>query len=173
MRRIVSVATAVLACVTFAACTPPAPSGTAPPAPLVAGEQTAATEAVRSLYAAYQNPVAGPNGPEADWSSYRSAALQARFAALPAKQLASDEPILDFDPIVGAQDWAISDLSFSEAAGATATSRTVTATFKNYGEPRVVTFDVVEEGGAWKVDNVRTSGPGAYDIASIFKGVGL
>lgn len=149
----------------LAACNPFAPPSTSTDTPAVA--------TVRAVYAAYQNPTPTPTGDSADWSGFRSKQLAALFDALPAKQLASDEPILDFDPIVGGQDWAITDLTFTEAPGATATTKLVTAKFKNLDDPRAVTFQVVEENGAWKIDNVQSAEPNAYDVRAIMAAAGL
>lgn len=165
MRRLIA---AVLTLTLVAACNPFA----GPPAqkpPEAGAEQTAATEAVRALYAVYQN-----TRPEdvADWGAFRSTALAARYATLADLQTRNDDPILDFDPIVGGQDWTISDLSFTEKAGASATNRIVTATFKNNGEDRTIQFDMIEENGAWKVDNISAGAPWPYDVRAIFEAAG-
>lgn len=160
MRRLIA---AVLMLTLAAACNPFAPPPGQTPGQAGA-EQTAATEAVRAVYAAYQS--AQPDTTP-DWSSARSAALSAAYTALPDLQMKSDDPVLDFDPIVGGQDWAISDLTFTEKDGGSPSLRIVTAKFKNAGEDREIMFDVVSDGGAWKVDNIRASAPWPYDVREI------
>lgn len=136
-------------------------------------QETPAIAAVRALFDTYSKATIGPRGQEVDWSAMRSARLAARFAALPARQLESDEPILDFDPVVAAQDWDITDLKLAEAPASDSARRVVTATFENFDEPRTIQFEMVEEGGAWKVDNIRAPEPLAYDVNAIFDTAGV
>jgi hypothetical protein len=163
-----SFALAVIIATGLAACGP-----AQPPSGPTATQDTPAIAAVRALYEVYNKASIGPRGQEVDWSAMRSTKLAARFAALPAKQLASEEPILDFDPVVAGQDWAITELQLSEKDGGAANRKVVTATFKNSEEPRTVMFDMVEDGGAWKVDNIRAPAPFDYDVLAIFEAAGV
>lgn len=155
----------------LAACGPtPAPT----PPPVVATQQDSpAIAAVRAVFAAYLNPTPSPLGPSADWTGFRSKELAALYAALPARQMSSEEPILDFDPVIGGQDWELAELAYAETKGADPNKTTVTATFKNFGEPRAIALDLVQQDGAWKVDNVRSVGADAYDVRAIFTAAGV
>jgi hypothetical protein len=155
---------------TLAACGPTPPP--APPAPS-APQDSPAIAAVRAVFAAYQNPTPTPMGPSADWTSFRSKELAALYAALPARQMASDDPILDFDPVIGGQDWDLSGLTYAETPGTDPGRTTVTATFQNFGEPRVIALDLVQQDGAWKVDNIRSAAGDVYDVRAIFKAAGV
>jgi hypothetical protein len=161
---------ALLLALGLAACNPFAP---APPAPQTAQQDTAAMATVRALYGVYQAPKQGPQGQEADWSAFRTPGLATLYSALPAKQLESEEPILDFDPIVGGQDWLITELALTEKPGESDAHKIVTASFRNAGEPRSILFDMRLEGSAWKVDNVRAEGAFAYDVRQTFQQAGV
>lgn len=64
-------------------------------------------------------------------------------------------PALDYDPVLaGDQDWQIAHLHLT-TTGKGSSAVTVTATFDNFGQPRTVTYDVVEEGGNWRIANIR------------------
>ena len=68
-----------------------------------------------------------------------------------------NEPIAinDFDPIVDGQEWEISDLQVDLSEPAAEGRAQVRARFKNYGENVTVLYDMKEEGGGWRVDNMR------------------
>lgn len=71
---------------------------------------------------------------------------------------------LDFDPVVGARDWSISDLSVH--ATRQGRNAEVVATFKNFDEPRTVTWDLTHEGRTWKVDDIH---PGDLDVRQLLR----
>jgi hypothetical protein len=62
---------------------------------------------------------------------------------------------IDFDFIYDGQDFKISDLEFSVKRGSGLTAR-VEVRFKNFGKPNRLLYDLVQEGGAWRISNVRT-----------------
>lgn len=75
--------------------------------------------------------------------------------------LGKDEPILDGDPIVDAQDWALSNLNVALEAPPESGRARVLATFTNLGQPREIHFDLVKIGDRWQVDNIRS---GDWDL---------
>lgn len=88
---------------------------------------------------------------QAPWSAEMRAAL----VAMMARSEAANEPILDFDPIIGAQDYEISGLSVTNDALAQNSHAVVRARFTNLGRVEEVLYDMVWRDGAWRVDNIR------------------
>ena len=68
-----------------------------------------------------------------------------------------DEPnaVVDFDPIVDAQDWQITDLKVELAEPIEGDHASVRATFKNMGEEVTQTFTLLKQGGGWRIDNIE------------------
>lgn len=60
---------------------------------------------------------------------------------------------LDFDVAVDARDYRVTDLALQTTAAGQST--TVVTTFRNFDKPTNVTWSLVHDGGAWKVDDVR------------------
>lgn len=111
---------------------------------------------VTELYAPY---LAGGNVPDpltaAPWTDDLHELIEKAI------KLGKDEPILDGDPIVDAQEWQISGLNVSTDARPEAGRVKATAKFLNYGAPKEVHFDLVEIGARWRVDNIRS---GDWDL---------
>jgi Protein of unknown function (DUF3828) len=75
-----------------------------------------------------------------------------------------DEPILDFDPIIAAQDGEISNVRVTRQGDKDAAAATVLAQFANAGRQDQVTFEFKREDGAWKIDDIK---PGADDLRQL------
>ena len=97
------------------------------------------------------------------WSAQMSADLQAMFA----RSQAQGEPILDFDPIIDAQDYQLSDVRAATEAIVEGSHATVRASFTNAGQHEEVLYDLVWQDDRWKVDNVRTA---EWDLRTIIRG---
>ena len=112
-------------------------------------------QVVRTLYTPYMGADAHPPGFEdsVPWSAQMTTDL----AAMRARTQAGDESSLDFDPVVDAQDFRISDVSATTEALAENSHATVRASFTNLGEHKEIVYDMVWEGDRWKVDNIRTA----------------
>ena len=74
-----------------------------------------------------------------------------------ARSQARGEPILDFDPLIDAQDYQLSDLNVTTDSVVENSHATVRANFVNAGAMSEVVYDLVWENGGWRVDNIRTS----------------
>jgi hypothetical protein len=137
----------------LAACTPPTQEKTDAPADAATGPDPA--DVIRPLYDRYLTPNAQfPDFREqAPWS----ASLWAQLEAMARRSEQINEPILDFDPLIDAQDYQLSDLNVATEALAQNSHATVRATFNNAGRPAEVVYDLIWEGGGWKVDNIRSS----------------
>jgi hypothetical protein len=136
-------------------------SGVSTPEPAQAPAQQApavdlagAEAVVKELYAPY---LSGQGGPDLLKAGKLSGSLQALWDADQKKSEASGEMgAVTFDVMTNAQDNKLSELVISSApAGPGAT---VTARFKNYDQAVTVGWDMVQERGAWKVDNIRPEG---------------
>jgi hypothetical protein len=100
---------------------------------------------------------------QAPWSTD----LWVQLEAMSARSQAMGEPILDFDPLIDAQDYQLSDLNVTTDAVVENSHATVRASFNNNGQPAEVLYDLIWENGAWRVDNIRTSN---WDLRQIAAG---
>ena len=72
---------------------------------------------------------------------------------------------IDFDPFYDADDTKVTD--FTVATQSARDGRAVVlVTFKNYGKPSRITFDMVREGEQWKVNNIRNA---RWDLLKLLK----
>ncbi|WP_224702989.1 DUF3828 domain-containing protein [Devosia aquimaris] len=130
----------------------------------VAAQPYAAPE---DLIAAIYEPYFGGAFPE-DESAQRSMALQALYDRDQEITPEGEIGAIDFDPYVDGQDYEITDLVIGtpDISGDRAI---VDVTFKNFGEPRALTYDLVFEDGGWKVDDLAsTLGDYPYRLTEIF-----
>ena len=134
--------------------TPPA----APTAPTVLAKATAALSdpiaVITPLYQPYLKD--GPNPP--DWRTAIPFTLATRTilekeAAATAKT--GEVGAIDGDPIVAAQDWKITNLEVALLTPPADGKAVVAAKFHNIDRDIVVFWDMAEEGGAWRVANIR------------------
>jgi hypothetical protein len=118
--------------------------------------------AARPLYDPYF--VEGGQFPEFRNQAPWSAAMWAQLEAMVARSEAIEAPILDFDPLIDAQDYQLSNLNVTTDAVVENSHATVRASFTNGTRPTEVIYDMVWEGGAWRVDNIRTA---TWDLRQI------
>jgi hypothetical protein len=114
--------------------------------PLAAADMTAAAY-VESLYADPDNP-----GGDACFSPR----LDRLWAECRAMEEETGDACVDYDMFVQGNDFKLTDLTFETNAeeGDTAT---VTARFKNFGEPATVVFDLLRDDKGWMIEEM-TSG---------------
>ena len=100
--------------------------------------------------------------------AFRSASLQGLYEADEAATLPGDQGTLDFDPYIGGQDWTITDFEAGQAQvrGDTAS---IEVTFKNFGDMRKLTYELVKEDGGWKINDLVSKTPGdEFRLSEIF-----
>jgi hypothetical protein len=109
-------------------------------------------------------------GATADWLepkrrvNYLSKSLLALWAKSDAKKVPKgDVGALDFDittdtNALDLRDFRIKTESRSDAAAVLAVKMIYREPYVHVGPPRVVTYDFVHEGGAWRIDNIRGQG---------------
>lgn len=128
--------------------------------------KSGAEAAIVAIYKSYQSSPA--NGP--DLGKVYSARLQALIDADAKATPEGEVGKIDWDVFVDGQDWEISELKIAlvEEKGDRAN---VSASFLNLGEPREMLFDLVREGGQWKVDDVQSLKPGGrWTMSKILTG---
>ena len=97
---------------------------------------------------------------QAPWS----AGLWAQLETMMARSQARNEPILDFDPVIGAQDHQVGNLNVTTEAISENSHAVVRASFTNLGRGEEIVYDLIWEGDRWKVDNIRG---GNWDLRQI------
>jgi hypothetical protein len=70
-------------------------------------------------------------------------------------QKRKNEEVFNYDPIVSAQDWNLSPVVVTVEKEPENRRMTLIAMFQNGGQPTSVHYDLVEEEGNWRVDNIR------------------
>ncbi|MEZ6024500.1 MAG: DUF3828 domain-containing protein [Hyphomonadaceae bacterium] len=131
-----------------------APSGAPDPA-----------DAIRPLYDPYLTE--GSVFPDFEHQAPWSDNLWEQLQAMMARSQAMNEPILDFDPLIDAQDYQLSNLVVRTDGVVEHSHAVVRAQFDNAGRPSEVLYDLVWENDSWRVDNIRTS---AWDLRAIAAG---
>lgn len=121
----------------------------------------------QALLEAFYEPYFSGNFPE-DEAQFRSAALQALYDADAEQTPEGEMGALSFDPYVDGQDFDITDFEIG-AAGIAGEYASADVTFNNFGEPRVLSYELVFEDGGWKIDDVVSSNPdNPYRLSEIF-----
>lgn len=118
------------------------------PAP---GADPAAT--VEALYEPYlENRTAGPLRESAPLTEELRALMRRAEEA----SNASGEPMaaVDFNPIIDGQDWELSDVSVELVAPPADGRAQVRANFQNFGEDVALTYDLRDQDGGWRIDNI-------------------
>lgn len=146
----------------LAACSPQNEKKAGGDAPAAAAPDPAAV--IRPLYDRYLTQ--GAQFPEFRDQAPWSADLWAQLEAMTARSEALNEPILDFDPLIDAQDYQLTNLNVATEALAEGSHATVRASFANAGRPTEVVYDMVWENDGWRVDNIRASNWDLRQIAA-------
>jgi hypothetical protein len=121
------------------------------------------------IYRHYTDPASGVPSPYDD-TTLPSKRLKALFDAY--DQNSSPELVgaLDFDPYIGAQDYEIKNFRITSEmiAGDTAT---IGVEFMNFDYETELTYSLVRESGAWKVDDIQSMNPDdPWVLSKLLKG---
>ncbi len=132
---------------------------TALTSPVQAATDDSPSQIVGRLYAPYlANPHAEPDDTASAMDRIRPFATKAFSAAIDKDQACMKREggicSLDWDVIINGQDWELSDFSLSEV-WPYAPPVIVTATFHNGGDVQQVKFYFIQEGIAWKIDDIE------------------
>lgn len=146
----------------LAACSPAAEKQEAPAADNAGRAMTDPAMVIRQLYEPYLTE--GATFPDFQNQAPWSASLWTLLQAMMARSQAINEPILDFDPLIAAQDYQLANLNVATESMVEASSAVVRASFTNAATPTEVVYDMIWEGDRWKVDNIRGEG---WDLRQI------
>lgn len=117
------------------------------PAPKAPGPE----DTVRALYAPYA--VEGGQPPNVAAAPGLSPDLKAAIDRGIAYGNLLETPVIDYDPVVNAQDWKIGDVAI-EVTDMSADAARIVAKFDNMGTPTEVPYDLRLIDGAWLVNNI-------------------
>ncbi len=124
-------------------------------------------ETPEALLEAFYEPYFSGTFPENE-SQFRSRALQALYDRDAEITPEGEMGAISFDPYIDGQDFDITDLEIG-APGIAGDSATVDVSFRNFGEPRMLTYELVLEDGGWKIDDVVSTSPDSpYRLSEIF-----
>jgi hypothetical protein len=110
---------------------------------------------IRPLYQPYISHAAEKSAPEWDAAPVYSRALKAEIDRGLIYGRLLNEPVIDFDPIANAQDFALANLRLETDRAEPGGHAHVTAHFDNQGQASAVGYDLVREDGAWKIDAIH------------------
>ena len=102
---------------------------------------------------------------------YLSKRLCAALADMDKRTPAGDVPNIDFDVVSDSQDPDVHDLKIT-VASENAETAVVVADFKSHAdsERTVLRYELVNEDGAWKIDDVAASGKSHWRVSEIIAG---
>ncbi|MBV8964029.1 MAG: DUF3828 domain-containing protein [Hyphomicrobiales bacterium] len=119
---------------------------------------------IASIYKSYMGKTEPPS-----YSSRKvySRRLKALIDADEKKTVRGDDPTIDWDVFVNGQDWELSNLKIV-LASRSGTQAQVQASFDNLKEPVEMIFDLVQENGGWRIDDIRAMQKGnRWDMAKV------
>jgi hypothetical protein len=97
-----------------------------------------------------------------DWSGYDQQAIWSKglsdLFARDAEEADGEVGRVDFDPLVDGQDYVVKNLKIGTPLPAGGGAM-IDVTFENYGTPEHLVVTMVEEGGAWKIDDIQSFNP--------------
>jgi hypothetical protein len=114
---------------------------------------------VEAIYAPYLNAT-----PATDPVELRSEALQKLYVEEQERQAAGEGPSFDFDPLINAQDYEITEFATALGPDSNEYSAAVDVTFKNFGEPVILQLIVFNFEDGWKLEDVVSKTPGGEDL---------
>jgi hypothetical protein len=144
---------------------------------LFAGLILAAATVLPSLAATFDSPKAllaalyEPylrDGDTSDQTPFFSDKLNALYAKDAAATPQGEMGVLDFNPVIAGQDYAITKLVI-DAPAISGDSAKVTVHFDNFDMPQDLFYSLVREHGGWKVDDIENKqGDYPWDLVTIF-----
>lgn len=106
-----------------------------------------------------------------DEAQFRSSYLEGLYEADSKDTPAGEMGALSFDPYVDGQDYELTEFVIepAEISGDTAT---VAVTFNNFETPIELTYELVNEAGGWRINDVVSDNPDSiYRLSEIFTGL--
>ena len=145
---------------------------------LIAGLILTAVSALPSLAAGFDSPKAlltalyapylKDDGDTSDVTPFLSGSLASLYAKDAANTPDGEVGVLDFDPVIAGQDYAITKLQIDDPT-ITGDKATATVHFENFDEKQELDYVLVKENGGWKVDDIESKrGEYPWDLRQIF-----
>jgi hypothetical protein len=132
-----------------------------------AGPAEAMIAPIKAIYDHYAQST--PRNPVQPLSSFES--VTPDFAALLRKAAerarTAEGPAFDVDPVVDGQDFQLQDLTYQPVSTA------VIVRFTNMGVGKTLVYEMVEQSGAWKIDNIRRPGGDGWSVREKLAAVGI
>lgn len=124
-------------------------------------------ETPQALLEAFYAPYFNGNFPENE-SQFRSEALQGLYDNDAEMAGEGEMGAIGFDPYIDGQDFDLTEFEIG-TPGIAGDYASVDVTFRNFGEPRALTYELVLEDGGWKIDDVVSTNPdNLYRLSDIF-----
>lgn len=117
--------------------------------------QTDPVEVVRAIYGPYL--IKGGTPPLTNDVAPWTDSLRAELGKV---NQSKDEVYFDYDPIIAAQDWELTNFNVTADAPPADGKASVTAAFTNIDRAEKVTYSLVQVDGVWKVDDLKSSAGG-------------
>ncbi|KAB0680138.1 DUF3828 domain-containing protein [Aureimonas leprariae] len=134
------------------------------PGAVAAQETSTPDKAILSLYASYQGDE------EPDERKYFSTQLRDLYDKDQAKAENGEDGNLDFDPVIGGQDYEIKDLKVEEPK-INGDIAMVDVHFRNFDTPNHLKYTMRKEGQTWKVDDIESvDGDNPWTLSRILAG---
>jgi hypothetical protein len=111
---------------------------------------------VRGVYAPYIADAQGDMGLLVDENI--TASLKSVIDNADAYSRLIDAPVYDYDPVIDGQDEAIKSVDVVVTSPPKDGAAIVEAKFDNMGATSTVLYDLRQEDGVWKIDNIRSDG---------------
>ena len=77
-----------------------------------------------------------------------------------------DVPIIDFDPLINAQDYELTDFVIADPA-VNGDDAEVAVSFSNFGEPQELHFYLVRRAEGWKIDDIESVGASPWRLSEL------
>jgi hypothetical protein len=95
-----------------------------------------------------------------------SPTLKQLWDDMAAKSEESEVPIIDFDPLINAQDYEVTDFVVADPV-IEGDAATVVVSFSNFGEPQELHFELIRRAEGWKVDDIEATGEYAWRLSEL------
>lgn len=106
-----------------------------------------------------------------DETPFRSSYLEGLYQADSESTPAGEMGALSFDPYIDGQDYELTDFVI-EPAAITGETATVAVKFNNFETPIELTYELVDERGGWRINDVVSDNPDSiYRLSEIFTGL--
>ena len=95
-----------------------------------------------------------------------SPTLKQLWDHMAARSEATDEPIIDFDPLVNGQDFELAELVIADPV-IEGDAATVAVSFLNFGDPQELRFTLVRRAEGWKIDDIEALGEESWRLSEL------